>query len=380
MRLARFIEANSEEIISEWERFARTLEPSASSMDSLALQDHAAEILTAVSLDLDTLQSSSAQFDKSQGKGLPGNANSAAAVHGKLRQLSGFTLVQLTSEFRALRACVLRLWMPTVDVLDNDVSQDVLRFNESMDQALGESATTFSGNANRARDTFLAILGHDLRTPLSAIAMAGALLERSPADTQRNVATGKRLRRSAATMSSMVNDLLEYARTQLGGKMPMTPLAADMRDICRAAIEDARAAYPDCVFEAEESGDLSGTFDSVRLQQVITNLLANAAQYRSPDSPVRLRSEASAGHVSVRVSNLGAVIPPEALQIIFTPMVQLDLADGQTPRQTASLGLGLFIARQTTLAHQGEISVASSRETGTAFTIRIPRVFDPLAA
>ena len=148
------------------------------------------------------------------------SARSAAALHGILREDSGFTLVQLTAEFRALRARVLQSWLAEVVELDETVTRDIVLFNDAVDQALAVSAVTFTERRDETRDRFLAILGHDLRTPLSAISMSGQLLMLCPEDASRNVDIGQRLLRSAAMMTAMVNDLLEYSRTQLGGKMP----------------------------------------------------------------------------------------------------------------------------------------------------------------
>lgn len=196
-------------------------------------------------------------FKAHSGRRLP------SATHGTLREVNGFSLVQLTAEFRALRASVLRLWLPSISEFNQEVHEELVRFNEAVDQALAESAATFSEHNNQTRERFLAILGHDLRTPLAAVSMTGSLLERSRS-VEGNAEIGKRLLRSAAPMSTMVNDLLEYSRTQLGGKMPMAPAPANMGDIVKAALNDAASANPDCIFELDLRGELWGVFDDVR--------------------------------------------------------------------------------------------------------------------
>lgn len=372
MKLSTFLNERAEEILAEWEAFAKTLEPASLLMSSEALRDHAHHMLKAIAIDIDSVQSDAGQIDKSHGD-LPGRfPKSAAAIHGTLREVSGFSLVQLTAEFRALRASVLRLWLPHVDKFNHEVHEDLVRFNEAVDQALAESAVTFSAHNDQTRERFLAILGHDLRTPLSAISMTGSLLMRSTT-TDGNAAMGKRLLRSAATMSTMVNDLLEYSRSQLGGKMPMTPSLSNMDDIAQAALNDATLASPDCHFEFHADGDLSGIFDDVRLQQVIVNLLTNAAQYRAHGTNVVLRLQGEIDDVSISVTNFGIMIPEKALESIFSAMVQLPVEGEQARRPRTSLGLGLFIARETTLAHGGSIRVTSDDTLGTTFSVRIPR-------
>lgn len=374
MKLARYINNHLGDILAEWDAFALTLQPAAAQMTKKALRDHAQQILTAIAKDIETGQSAQEQQDKSQGLAPEDPAiQTAAATHGTLREISGFTLVQLVAEYRALRATVLRLWLPHAGDFNEAVAEDVVRFNEAVDQALAESAATYSEHATRTRDTFLAILGHDLRTPLAAISMAGELLERTPdANAERNVITGRRLRRSAATMSTMVNDLLEYARTQLGAEMPVTRVPADLREIYLAALHDASAAHPDCEFRPDLSGDLHGEFDSVRMQQLITNLLTNAAQYRSEGTPVEVAAHGEDGFVTLTVSNQGPAIPETSLATIFNPLVQLPVDADQPGRPATSLGLGLFIAQEITLAHGGTISVTSTEEAGTSFTVRLP--------
>lgn len=378
MKLSQFLTHHAEEILVEWEAFAKTLEPAATLMTSEALRDHAHQIIKAIALDIESLQTDAQQTAKSQDDGPSTFPKSAASIHGTLREVSGFSLVQLTAEFRALRASVLRLWLPKVREFNQEVHEELVRFNEAVDQALAESAVTFSEHNDQTRERFLAILGHDLRTPLSAISMTGALLVRSTS-AEGNATTGKRLLRSAATMSTMVNDLLEYSRSQLGGKMPMAPSLSDMGDIAQASLHDAASAHPDCAFNFHASGDLSGVFDEVRLQQVIVNLLTNAAQYRSRGTSVTLNLEGEPDDVAISVTNLGPAIPAEALKTIFSAMVQLPVDGEQPGRPRTSLGLGLFIARETTLAHGGSIKVASNDVDGTTFTVRIPRTAPALA-
>jgi signal transduction histidine kinase len=376
MKLSRFLTDRAEDILVEWEAFAKTLEPAAILMSSAALRDHASQMLKAIALDIDSLQSDAQQTAKSQGDAPSKFPNSAASIHGTLREVSGFSLVQLTAEFRALRASVLRLWLPHVREFNEDIHDDLMRFNEAVDQALAESAVTFSEHNDKTRERFLAILGHDLRTPLSAISMTGSLLVRSNS-AEGNAAIGKRLVRSAATMSTMVNDLLEYSRSQLGGKMPMAPSPSDMGDIAQAALHDAALAHPDCAFEFHSDGDLSGIFDGVRLQQVIVNLLTNAAQYRARGTAITLNVEGAQDEVAIAVTNLGPAIPADALKTIFSAMVQLPVDGEQPGRPRTSLGLGLFIARETALAHGGSIQVSSNDVDGTTFTVRIPRAPAP---
>ena len=376
MKLSHFITAHLEKILVEWDIFARSLFPASPPPPPHVLRDHAREILHEIVADLGRHQTAEQQKEKSEGQN-PENIDkkSPAAIHGSLRQASGFTLTQLTAEYRALRATVLRLWLPHIEPNAVDSSRDMMRFNEAMDQALAESVVTYSENSDRTRDTFLAILGHDLRSPLSTMSMAGQFLVRPSVGTEATQQIGARVARSAANMTSMINDLLEYARTQLGGGIPLTLSLVNLCDICQAARDDTQAAYPECPFALDTSGDLAGMFDGPRLQQLFSNLLNNAAQYRDATHPVTLSVHGHADSITVQVRNLGPVIPAQSLRAIFDPLVQLSVTPGkQQGAPSSSLGLGLFIAREITSAHGGTITAASNQKSGTVFTVELPRV------
>jgi signal transduction histidine kinase len=374
MKLSRFIVANLDAILGEWESFARSLAPPGSVIGPEDLQDHARQMLQAIAVDMDVTETDKQKKDKSLGEFLAvPSGESAASTHGSLRQLGGFTMPQVTSEFRAMRASVLRLWMKKATRASKANMDEMLRFNEAIDQALQESSLRFSEQSDRTRDTFLAMLGHDLRSPLATMTMAGTLLVRPSIDLPNVGQIGARVARSAATMNTMVNDLLEYARSQLGGTIPIRPVLGDIEAICRAAVEDASAGHPDCHFQVEISGQTIGDFDSARLSQVFSNLLNNAAQYRGDKHPVTISAFGDINSTTIQVRNFGREIPRKSLAAIFDPLVQLSVTSDQKGPAATSLGLGLFIAREITTAHGGTITVESDVETGTIFTVRLPR-------
>ncbi|HWU98629.1 MAG TPA: HAMP domain-containing sensor histidine kinase [Oxalicibacterium sp.] len=371
MKLSTFITSNMQEILTEWDHFASILEPERI-LSKKEIRDHAEQILRAIAVDIDTRQSPGEQLDKSRGMSSDKTATTGASIHGTARQGDGFTLLQLTAEYRALRATVQRLWFALGNELSPEHSADLIRFNEAIDQALAESVVTYSAQATLARDTFLAILGHDLRGPLATIALSGSLLSQPGIKMEAVATAASRIKRSASVMNSMVNDLLEYARAELGGEMPMTFATADILDICQAAIADASALHPNCPFLLDAPESTIGEFDRVRLQQVLTNLLNNAAQYRGDEKPVTMTMSSTAQSVMVAIRNSGALIPKDAIDAIFDPMVQLAITNEQPARAPTSLGLGLYIAKTITAAHGGTISVVSEKLTGTVFTVVIP--------
>lgn len=377
MKLSTFILTHMDDIVVEFVAFARTLEPASLGNSLIELRDHAREILLEIAAGLDVDQTAKQKHDKSVGQvSVIKGAATAATAHGADRQSAGYTLPQLTAEYRALRASVLRLWMPTVDTVTKATAQEMSLFHEGMDQALQESAIQYAQKTDRARDTFLAILGHDLRSPLATMAMAGTFLTRSGEGTERTVQIGSRVKRSASAMTTMVNDLLEYARSELGGKMPVNPTLGDLRDICQASVEEASAAHPDCQFLLACKGNTIGDFDAPRLSQVFSNLLNNAAQYRSEKQPVTLVVNGGEIELCITVTNFGREIAQESIRAIFDPLVQLSVSSDQKGPAKTSLGLGLFIAREITVSHGGTIGVESTVANGTVFTVKLPRTLE----
>lgn len=374
MNLSAFIRSEVKKILAEWTAFAKKTAPADEDMSNLALTDHAEAILCAIAIDIETHQSKQQQYEKSQrDEGESSEKESAAAIHGRLRQASNFSLLQLSSEFRALRATVLRLWLPRVHQMSETTIDEMVRFNEAIDQALAESIVTFSARADRTRDLFLAVLGHDLRAPLSTISLIGDLLTRTVVPQEQVALLGQKAKRNAMLMSVMVTDLLGFTRLQMGAGMPTVRTTIDAQEVCQAALDDARAMYPASTIVYRPSGNLEGSFDSVRLQQLVTNLLINAVQYSAKGHDVTLEATGLEDVITIKVSNVGPVIPEESLDTIFQPLVQLEPDVDEDTRPRTSLGLGLFIAQETTLAHNGKITVTSSTTDGTVFSVNFPR-------
>jgi signal transduction histidine kinase len=366
-----FISDNIDEIVTEWESFARTVSPAAATMNNAALRDHVRQMLDAIVLDIETFQSGEEQEQKSKGSApRAGRSGTPAEVHGRLRHGSGFDLEELVAEFRALRASVLRIWMRSAHYRDPDTAYQITRFNEAIDQALAESVATYSAELTRSRDTFLAILGHDLRSPLGAVANALHLLSAPGTEAQRaeTLATG---RRSVALMGSMIRDLLEYTRTRLGSGIPIAPASGDLTSVCKAAFNEVSLVHPQTAFRFEAEPGVTGTFDAARMHQVVSNLLNNAVQHGERGSPVVIVVSRNADALVVRVKNRGPVIAPEMLQVIFDPLVQIPRMEPSV-QHFSNLGLGLFIAREIVEAHGGTITASSSPEE-TQFTVEIPQ-------
>jgi len=178
MELAQFIIDNIEPILAEWEAFAQSLPPG-QDMDSAALRNDAERMLRFIAADMQTAQSDAQSAAKGRGHQPMSRDDTAAHHHGRMRLVQAFDLAQMVSEFRALRASVLRLWASQRGTTESLPMPELVRFNEAMDQILAESVSRVSGDMERSRELLLAILGHDLRNPLSSIRMSAEVLSRT---------------------------------------------------------------------------------------------------------------------------------------------------------------------------------------------------------
>ena len=373
MTLHDFIQNNLDAIGDEWEAFARTLLPASRSMSHLALRNHCHGILLTIVADMQTSQTDAARSAKS--RQMTAAAGTIAAAHGALRQAAGFDAAQVVSEFRALRSSVLALWRRKESTRGQTLAiEEIARFNEAIDQALEESIQHYSNSVAASRTLFLAVLGHDLRSPLQGIQLASHLLAQPVVSESTRLQSAARIARALKSMSDLIADLLEVARSRLGRGIPINRSACDMRQVCDEALDAVAAAYPQQNFVKRLSGDLHLPADALRMRQVLANLLNNAAQHGDPGTQVLLSADGEEDSIVLAITNSGKVIPPDALQMIFEPLVQMPMTTSDLNRRpTTSLGLGLFIVREIVLGHLGTIDVQSTAETGTVFTIRLPR-------
>jgi signal transduction histidine kinase len=341
-----------------------------------ALRDHSREMLLAVAQDMETRETEAERKSKSKGEGQPDSGiDTAAGVHGALRHTAGFGLSQLVAEFRAMRASVLSLWARSADPnVGPDAIDELTRFNEGIDAALAESIERYAAELAASREMFLAVLGHDLRGPLSVIAMSSASLRHARLPDSARERAAERIDRAARHMERLITDLLDYTRSRLGTGIPIERAAFDLGPVCQHAIDDARASHPHHTFVWQGDGDLRIDADVERVGQVLSNLLANAVQYGDRTAPISLGAQGEDDAVSLRVTNFGRPIPPELRESIFEPLVQApNPAPESSARAGTSLGLGLFIVREIVSAHGGTISVESSEAEGTCFVLRLPR-------
>ena len=376
MKLARFITANSKQISAEWEEFAQAHVPAAGLMSVDERRDHILGMLKAIVRDLDTPQSKRKQASKSKGEeDAHVDGKNAANAHGTDRAANGYTPVEMVSEFRALRASVLRLWSKAHDGFKRADLEDITRFNEAIDQLMAESIAKHAQELDRSRDLFLGILGHDLRNPLGSIMMSASVMMMQEGPDWPHARTASRMLNSGRRMDELIHDLLDFTRSRLGHGIPIVRADMNLELICRQTVDEIRALHARRVVHFEASGKLKGQWDGGRIAQALSNLVENAHQHGSDDAPIEVAVQGDAEGVEISVRNQGPAIPKAKLREIFNPFLQLDLT-GSKSKNPRSAGLGLYIAHAIVLAHRGTIEV-KSKHGGTTFTVRLPRADAP---
>lgn len=374
MRLSQFITESSDRIIAEWEVFARSCLPAANVMDLEQRRDHVADMLKAISKDLETAQSNREQREKSIGNDdAHVDSHTASNAHGTDRAASGYTTVQMVGEFRALRASVLRLWAEAQSDFNRANLTEITRFNEAIDQLLVESMTKYAQDVDRLKDLFLGVLGHDLRNPLAAIMMSAAVLMTKEGPEWQHSKTVARILGSGTRMEGLISDLLDFTRARLGAGIPITRAEVDLEAECRMTVDEIVAVHPACDVSFQATGELRGRWDGSRIAQALSNLLGNAFQHGTPHGPIAVTLRGEAERVVLSVHNEGRSIPKRHLQDIFDPFRQLNPGHAKS-----NVGLGLYIVQAIVVAHSGTVDVESSGD-GTTFTIRLPRVAKPVA-
>ena len=379
MELATFIRSKEGAIVAEWEAFAQTYLPSAAHMDRSAQRDHIIGLLRFIADDLGSAQTERQRSEKAKGQGPKegGSHESAAETHADLRFTGGFDTVEMISEFRALRAGVIKLWrVEWANTETGDILPDLLRFNEAIDQVMAESLARFTNKVNHSGSLFVGTLVHDFRGPLVAVHnSAQALVMRGKLDDEQ-VKLVSQIETGTSRISRLVSNLIDAVRIRLDKSMPIAPAPMDMGTAVQEAAKEIQAAHPGRKILIETSGDLEGEWDRARVGQVLSTLIGNAVLHALKTSAITVGAKGAGPEVILCVHNEG-VIPPEAVATVFDPLPRGE-DENRIRSENATLDLGLFITKAIVTAHGGQIAVTSSEEEGTAFTAHLPRKYSKL--
>ena len=370
MNLSSFIAAHREEILKAWEESASARLERAQDVSFAPLRDHLAELLAAIAQDLDDSErADDSHIDPTRAWT---HVKAIAEKHGEGRAHEGISVKHMVPEFPALRSSVARLWLESLSSITKRDLVDLIEFDAGLDLALMHSVSKFMDQLTTSRVTFLSILGHDLRDPLSTVISAARLMLEEGFDPAKMPDVASRIVRTGERMHHLVVDLLDFTRSRVSGKMPIQRHKSDLGHTIRTAADEFSTSHPDRALNIDVSGDLHGSWDDRRMSQAIGNLLANAVHHGAQDKPIDISTWADDAEVAIAVHNEGPPISEERRGHLFDPLTVVRERE-VTGRNSGHVGLGLYIAKAIVSGHRGQIDVDSSSERGTTFTIHLPR-------
>lgn len=372
MTLSSFIATQHVQILRTWEQDARKRIPASDRQNISSIRDHLGELLEAIARDLEAAsRTAPAPGQQAHAHETWSNVEAVATKHGIGRAHQGITLHEMMPEFPALRSTVARLWRQSLSSASVADLEDLIRFDEAMDWAMTRSISEFMDRLNRSRETFLGILGHDLRNPLSTIMAAAGLMRENGFECAKVPEVAERIVDTGQRMNQLVVDLLDFTRTRLGGQMAIKPHETDLGEVIRDITDEFTTSHPERHVDVHISDNLHGYWDDKRMSQAIGNLLANAVAHGAKNRPIEVSASADDSEVAIVVHNEGPPIPEEEREHLFEPLSIANHHDkAEKPKH---IGLGLYIAKAIVGGHGGRIDVESDDEHGTTFTLHLPR-------
>jgi len=374
--LADLLEHRRELIIRRWADRVRATDLVDSHLSTPALHDSLPDFLVQVAA---ALRRHGPQDASGQP---PAAAEDVAREHGRQRYRVGFDLRTLVIEYDVLREVLfdaidesgLPLRIADVRVLcaafARGITEAVDQFSQERDHDL-EIGAAERERASEFERQLIAIVSHDLRSPLAAILLAAEAAVRRGALDEKICRLLLRIQTGAHRATRLINDLLDFTHERKSGRIPVRPQEVSLRTLVQESIDEAATMYPERIIEYACDEPIAARVDPDRIAQVLSNLLTNALKFSPPSTVVRVSTRVI-GEVDaavIEVHNWGPPIPPHRRSSIFEAFER-----GDPSTQTrASLGLGLHISRQIVLAHGGTIDVCSSAEGGTTFTCTLPR-------
>jgi signal transduction histidine kinase len=258
----------------------------------------------------------------------------------------------------------------TPEVLENlTLFSQLIAANLDMQDSLDLSQRELldERETSRLRDQFIAVLGHDLRTPLSAIRMSADLIdsrvtERSTRKLVHAIQT------STQRMGLLIENVLDFARGRLGGGIPVRRTHVDdLQSELHRVIEEVRSSHPAASIQQSIDIPTAIDCDRVRVGQLLCNLLGNAVTHGDTQFPITVRAGVEHNLLVISVTNQGPPIEPERLGLLFQPYTRSEKSG-----YGGGLGLGLYIAAEIVKGHGGSISVVSTAADGTCFKATLP--------
>lgn len=290
---------------------------------------------------------------------------------------SGIPLIFMTAVAQEKTRAFRGYQAGAVDFLNKPVNPDVLRGKVEVFAQLFAQKKQIQQRMEELREAlqmdelFISVLGHDLRTPLSAVMNGAELIQRIEGNN-KVIDVARLIHSSADRMEKMVRQLLDVAKIRSGG-IALAKIETDLREVGERILREMGQVTPDCEIRLRCEGQTGGCFDPDRIAQVLSNLVGNAVQHGQSGCPVEICIDGvQMDQVRIRVKNQGSM-PAQTLENVFKPYYS---ACGKS-NSRSGLGLGLYIVKEFVHAHEGEVSVSSNDEQGTVFEVALPRKTKP---
>ena len=355
------LKQQAEKIMQLWEERARAEVSAAMHQDSLVLQDSLPQYLTQLIKDLSTgMNRTAASLEADQVEN-----TRDGKIHGEERAgYAGYSISQLIFEYHILRQVIFQVLETEapLDVRDRDI------IIGSIEQAVNNAASAFSKTLQDIQELFMVTLTHDLKNSINVVTMGTQLMLRRSEPGDAHMAMATRMMRAIKRLNAMIQNLLDASRLRAGYgfKLELADCRLDL--LVKDVVEDLSFTYGER-FVVVSDADVKSHCSLKELRRVIENLAVNAVKYGAPGTPITLTLQQTETQISLTVHNEGAPIAPEAQSILFQQFRRATCDEEQT-----GWGLGLFLAKSITEAHQGTIVVESAEGRGTSFIVKLPNV------
>ncbi|MDB4943275.1 MAG: sensor signal transduction histidine kinase [Labilithrix sp.] len=296
---------------------------------------------------------------------------SISEVKLEVQHADGTTIPMVLNAIRAEQDGAAVYEMAAFMARDRDrYERELVLSRKRLEELVIEATRLRDESKDRAlfAEQMIGIVSHDLRNPLSSISMAAALLGGGELSVREQRFVGQ-ITRATQRATRLIADLLDFTQARLGGGLAVTLASIDLHEAVAEGLDELRLVHPSRTLLHVRSGEGPCVADASRLEQLVGNLVSNAAVYGQPDAPITVTSRVEPASFSIAVHNSGVPIPPETLATLFRPMTR-GVAAGSANR---SVGLGLFIVGEIAKRHGGAASVTSTAESGTTFRATFPR-------